>query len=333
MKKNPKKEKDDFFDYDNYIDNQKSHVIQNDKGINKSSVKSTGKNRQKPAKLVKATAEDVEKARHSSERIKTEGHESIENIKRMFDAALDEDIKELTEFSQEEITPAFPVSSPKGMKRKFYLIFGVIVTMLSIIGLIAAVDFTSDRIRAFADNTKQKNEFASFIYPIVICDPPPFNQTIKLRNDTIITAAVWDIILYDDKTKYTAEFDYIVVPEVDIEFHAEKLFGKGLAISHGSILGADLQFYYDEEIKSYRIPSNPKYFAYSPVIEDITRVGERYTLTVGYISPTPAWLTFNTDEVPEPVKYVEYVVSKRNNEYSLVAIQDSPLIGAGNSQL
>ena len=244
----------------------------------------------------------------------------------MFDDALDENKDEMAELVSPEPEIEMPVeSSGHDRKKKLYFVSGVIIMILAIIGLISAISFSVDKIKAFADNTQQKNEFAKFIYPIVICDPAPFDQTVKLRSDTVITAAIWDIILYEDKTKYESDFDYIIVPEVDIEQHAAKLFGSGLTIEHTSILNGDVQFYYEENIKSYRIPSNPKYFTYSPYIEDISRVGERYTLTVGYVSPTPAWLTLTSDDSPEPEKYVEYIVSKRGNDYTLVAIQESEL--------
>lgn len=291
----------------------------------------TDKKAEKPAaKAPKATAERAAKkpAEKSEklEKIKEEGKESIENIKRMFDDALDENKDEMAELVSPEPEIEMPVeSSGHDRKKKLYFVSGVMIIILAIIGLISTISFSVDKIKAFADNTQQKNEFAKFIYPIVICDPAPFDQTVKLRSDTVITAAIWDIILYEDKTKYESDFDYIIVPEVDIEQHAAKLFGSGLTIEHTSILNGDVQFYYEENIKSYRIPSNPKYFTYSPYIEDISRVGERYTLTVGYVSPTPAWLTLTSDDSPEPEKYVEYVVSKRGNDYTLVAIQESEL--------
>ena len=291
----------------------------------------TDKKAEKPAaKAPKANAERASKkpAEKSEklEKIKEEGKESIENIKRMFDDALDENKDEMAELVSPEPEIEMPVeSSGHDRKKKLYFVSGVIIMILAIIGLISTISFSVDKIKAFADNTQQKNEFAKFIYPIVICDPAPFDQTVKLRSDTVITAAIWDIILYEDKTKYESDFDYIIVPEVDIEQHAAKLFGSGLTIEHTSILNGDVQFYYEENIKSYRIPSNPKYFTYSPYIEDISRVGERYTLTVGYVSPTPAWLTLTSDDSPEPEKYVEYVVSKRGNDYTLVAIQESEL--------
>ena len=248
----------DIFDYDSYVKS-------------KDKKRTTGVSPKVPKKSSKSPdgKKSEIKARQEKKR-----DESIENIRRMFDDALDEKSGELAELTRAESEPEM------------------------------TVNFTATKFRAFADNTQQKTEFARFIYPIVICDPAPFDQTVKLRSDTMITAAIWDIILYEDKSKYDTDFDLIIVPELDVEQHATKLFGSGLSFKHQSIIGADIQFYYNEEIKSYRIPANPKYFTYSPYIEDITRVGESYTITVGYVSPTPAWLTLTGDEQPKPEKYV-----------------------------
>ena len=304
-------DKKDFFDYETYIKGEIGKVRRIDRRPR------PVKQAQKPPKLVPGDGAEKPKKKHQ------EREESIENIRRMFGEALDESHEELAEFSGEQAVPDMPESNPEGFRRKLYYLFGIVISILAIIGLVATVNFSIAKVKEFAENTQQKTEFARFVYPIVICDPAPFNQTVKLRSDTMITAAIWDIILYEDKSKYEADFDMIIVPELDVEQHATKLFGAGLSFEHQSILNATIEFYYDESIKSYRIPSNPKYFTYSPYIEEISRVGERYTLLVGYVSPTPAWLTLTSDEQPEPEKYVEYVVSKRGDEMTLVAIQAS----------
>jgi hypothetical protein len=310
----------DFFDYDSYI-------------------KAGGKKKKKKKHLLQSLTDGTAKKAEATKEAtpdssggdsKDDGKDSIESIRRMFDDALGEKKAEVAELSSGENEIEMPRKEIKGSKRHLYMIMGIVISILAFIGLISTISFSVDKIKAFADNTQQKTEFAKFIYPIVICDPAPFDQTVKLRSDTMLTAAIWDIILYEDKSKYESDFDYIIVPEVDVEQHATKLFGSGLSFSHESILGPDVSFYYEEDIKSYRIPSNPKYFTYSPYIEDITRVGERYTLTVGYVSPTPAWLTLTTDDTPSPEKYVDYVVSKRGNEYTLVAIHQSDKV-ADNS--
>ncbi|MGN0637642.1 MAG: hypothetical protein ACI4J0_04665 [Huintestinicola sp.] len=241
----------------------------------------------------------------------------------MLDSALDEDISEISEMS--ELEESSNEAAKPGNKSAFHFIVGLIFIILAAIGLISTVGFVSDKVRNIIDNTEQKNEFAKFIYPVVICDPPGFDATTKLKNETIISAAVWDIILYEDKSKYELDFDYLIVPEVDIEQHAAKLFGSGLTINHMTIASADISFYYDGEISSYRIPENPKFFTYSPYIESISKIGESYTLTVGYVSPTPAWLTLTSDEAPSPEKYVDYVVQKRGTSYTLVAIKQSEM--------
>lgn len=338
-------ENKDIFDYDSYVKSNKKNK-KKPQSKNTSDKKPTDKKpaEKKPAEKKapdkkpekqnnsaeeKKPAEQKtpasEKPKHKPERVK-DGKDSIETIKHIIDDALDENADELAELVSDEPEAEIPVRTEPGRgKRRLYLITGIIVILLALVGLYSTVNFSVIKIKEFADNTQQKNEFAKFIYPIVICDPAPFNQTVKLRSDTMITAAIWDIILYEDKSKYESDFDYIIVPELDVEQHATKLFGSGLSFTHESILGADIQFYYEEDIKSYRIPENPKYFTYSPYIEDISKVGESYTLTVGYVSPTPAWLTLTSDEAPEPEKYVEYVVSKRGSEYTLVAIQESDL--------
>ena len=298
MNNNDNKDKD-IFDYDSYV-------------------KSNGKKKKKPRPPKPAKEPTASEKKKPEKKL----DESIESIRKMFDDALDEQSEELAELTMAEPEPEMP-DLGKGGKRKGYLILGVLIIILAVIGLISTVSFTVDKIKAFADNTQQKTEFARFIYPVVICDPAPFGQSVKLRSDTVITAAIWDIILYEDKSKYDSDFDMIIVPELDVEQHAAKLFGTGLSIKHQSILGADVQFYYNEDIKSYRIPANPKYFTYSPYIEDITRVGESYTITVGYVSPTPAWLTLTGDETPKPEKYVNYIVQKRGDEYTLLGIQQS----------
>lgn len=304
-------EKKDLFDYDTYIQKNVGKIKNGTKSKKPEHIK------QKPARLVPAD-ETEDKPRKKQE------HDSIESIKKMFGEALDESKEELAEFTGEEPVPeAAPEANPEGIRRKLYYLFGIVISLLAIVGLVSTINFSIDAVKNFADNTQQKNEFAKFVYPIVICDPAPFDMTVRLRNDTLITAALWDIILYEDKSKYEADFDMIIVPEVDVEQHGTKLFGTGLSFEHESILGAGVQFYYDEEIKSYRVPANPKYFTYSPYIEEISRVGERYTVTVGYVSPTPAWLTLTSDDEPEPEKYVEYIVSKRGNEMTLVAIRQS----------
>ena len=153
----------------------------------------------------------------------------------MLDSAFDEDISEISEMTEMEEGDQ-PSDANSAKSKVFNFIVGVFVIIMSVIGIISTVGFISDKVHSIMDNTEQKNEFAKFIYPVVICDPPAFDQTTKLKNETIISASIWDIILYEDKSKYTMDFDYIIVPEVDVEQHAAKLFGSGLNLTHICLL-------------------------------------------------------------------------------------------------
>ncbi len=296
----------DIFDYDAYV--------------------KAGKRKKKKAKRnnLNQNAKQKSATISSNSTVKDEGKESIENIKRMFDNALDENANEVAELlpeTEDEVALEAKTSSdPVKIKRRLYLTFGLIITVLAIVGFFSTISFTADKIAEFTDNTKQKEEFAKYIYPVVICDPPPFDQNVNLRSDTIVTAAIWDIILYEDKSKYVADFDYISVPEVDVEQHAIKLFGSGLNIEHQSITSQESPFYYNPEESCYRIPLDPIFFTYSPVIDEIEKIGERYTLKVGYYPPTPACKKYSNDNEHTPEKFVEYIVTKRDDEYSIIGI-------------
>lgn len=262
---------------------------------------------------------DIHRKRSEAADAQAKKSEKNHELMEMLDSAFSEDVSEISEISEMEENSE---TASSGNKSVFYFVLGIIMIVLSIIGLSVSVGFIAGKIHSIMDNTAQKNDFERFIYPVVICDPPAFEQASKLRNETLISAAVWDIILYEDKSKYGADFDYIIVPAVDIEQHAAKLFGDGLKIEHHTIT-AEITFYYDEEINSYRIPENPKYFTYSPTIEEIKRNGDGYVLTVGYLSPTPAWLAQTTQEEPVPDKYVDYVLQKHGSEYILSSIKHS----------
>lgn len=207
----------------------------------------------------------------------------------------------------------------KKFNRRRYLITGIAVIILSVIGLISTVRFAADKISYVLNNTEQKNEMAKALYPLVICDPAPFDDVSKLSGDTVVSAACWEIILNYDTDVYTKDFDYITVPAADIEQAAADLFGEGLAVNHTSIINSDIQFYYNQEKQSYRIPYSPKYFSYSPVIEEISADGNLYTVEVGCLTPTPSWFAQYNDTELAPEKYVNYTLRKEQDSYIIVS--------------
>lgn len=247
-------------------------------------------------------------------------HENfIKQVSEAFEDALDEDVSELEEISHTSPTAAV-TAKPRSIHRTAYFTVGLICFIMAIIGFIFTVNFFVGVFQRIADNTKQKNEFAAFIYPIVLVDPAAFDTTAALPSEVMITAGIWDIIMYEDTDKYAADFDNLSVPAIDVEMHISKLFGNGLRVEHMSIDSHG--FYYNPGTNMYTVPSQPNYSSYSPYIENMTKVGESYTLRVGYLPPTPDWVRLQEDYVEQPVKYMDYVVSKSGDKLTLLMIKD-----------
>ena len=279
---------------------------------------------QKNVSVVVEKEQSVEKVTKKSKQNKKKAEKivPVESIKNALDSALDEDVAEIAEFSVTKNVDEILAKKKPSFKRNLYFVIGIAVSFMSLIGFIFSVYFCAGIVKDFAENTTQKEEFARFIYPIVIVDPSAYKSTDQLSSDAVISAAIWDIILYGDTSKYTTEYGNMTVPQLDVENHATSLFGSGLTFDHKTLGDTMLTFYYNAETKSYTIPVSPKYFPYSPSVESIKRDGDIYTLKVGYISPSPAWLVTDKKQKPKPAKYMEYVVSKKNNNYTLKAIND-----------
>jgi hypothetical protein len=242
------------------------------------------------------------------------------DLKKMLGSALSEDGSVIEEITAPDEAPEKVSKISEENRKRAVFVIGLIVLILAIVGIISTVAFANNLIHGFADNTEQKQEFEKFIYPVVICDPPPFDAAVKMRTETQLTAAIWDIIIFEDKSAFERDFDYIIVPELTVEQHAVKLFGSGIKPEHKSITNADISFYYNADAHTYRIPDSPRYFSYSPKIESITHTGSRYTLLVGYMSPTPAWYAVNGEENNEPEKYAEYVIEIAGGKMRIASI-------------
>lgn len=293
--------KSEFFDYDKYLTN-KAGGAEEEAGF-------AGKG------LI-----DARKLAKKAERKKNE-HDAAEAIKTAFGSALSEDVSEMAELSEE--TSELPIKKKNSFKRKIYFTIGIIVSLLSVVGFVFTVGFVANLVGNFADNTKQKNDFAKFIYPVVITDPATFETTDQLASDTVIASAIWDIILYGDTGKYPSQFGNMTVPQLDVELHATNLFGSGLTFAHKTIGDAVLAFYYAPETKSYIVPISPRYFPYSPLVENIKRTDDSYSLVVAYVAPSPEWLMTNDKKTLAIDKYMEYVVKRAGNHYTLTSIKEA----------
>lgn len=254
---------------------------------------------------------------------KKKADDPFDELKIVFDSALDEDVSEIEEFSSEPETTSEPIIR-KSFKRNSYLAIGVVVSVLALIGFVSSVLFVKGAAEGIANNTKQKEEFKSIVYPLVIIDSPEFDNINQLSPDSVINAAIWDILLHGDISKYEESYENITIPQADVELHATKLFGKNLTFKHRDVGDLSLTFYYNSETKSYTVPVTPEFFSYSPVIRNVAKNGDTYDVAVGYLAPAPSWVEERDKELATlPEKYVIVKLKKEDNGYIVVSCKET----------
>lgn len=215
---------------------------------------------------------------------------------------------EASEGQQEAFDPYAPVTK----NRKSFFVVGLLIIILAVVGLVtvirAAVGFVNDMV----NQTALKNEFASFLYPLVITDVPAFDSIDNIPPSVVVNSAIWQIIMKGDTEKYENDGTNMTVSEIDVESAAVTLFGYGVPIEHQTVRSGNNTFQYDESAKSYIVPLNPNYSSYWPRVSEISNVGETFTVTVEYMPPS-MYVAEGMDYELLPDKVMIYTISRTSS--------------------
>ncbi|MCL1903575.1 MAG: hypothetical protein FWF94_04075 [Oscillospiraceae bacterium] len=203
--------------------------------------------------------------------------------------------------------------------RKIYVTLSIFMIFFSIIGVVFSVFFVKGVVTDIVERRALKDEFALFIYPVVINDPPAFDSVDNLRPVTIITSAIWKIILTGDKSNYDTDMGVIYIPYADVEIAARSIFGTG-TLEHQTVSTHGIQFIYSDQNNNYEVPVNPTLFSNSPLITLVENIGETYTVTVDYIAPSPLRVAGIVQE-SEPIKTMIYTISRNSEKMTIDSIQ------------
>ncbi len=228
--------------------------------------------------------------------------------------------EELQEVSEKEI------ERPK----KFYLVFAVFIIVMSIIGIVSTVRFGIQTVEEIANQTSIKNEIALFLYPIVTVDPPEFSKTEEIPPSIVVESAIWRIILTGDTSNYEKLYNtYMYVPAVDVEFSIKSIYGGSAQIVHQTVGSTSTAFTYVESTNSYLVPISPRFTAYSPVVTEISSIGELYTVTVEYMPPTALAIEGIRLE-NATTKTMIYTLSKSRNSTVVHSLKNATDLGEAN---
>lgn len=258
-------------------------------------------------KKLKEITEDVEKERK----------EIDEQVKEMFDDALDEDSENLGVSEDEQESQTVNIS----LSQILTAIFGLVVLGFAIFGIVTAVIDYRAYVESRNDNSALINSLERLVLPLSAADVPSFENTSLLNQDVIITAACWDVILNPSST-YTAENGYYSISYFEIDSRIIKLFGSGLSYTHGTVGDEELSFEYDESTGMYSIPVSPRSMAYYPVVQDIEATDDGYTIQIAYYVPISEWVS--TDGTPE--KIMTCTVTSTGLSYTISSLQVSEIV-------
>ena len=211
---------------------------------------------------------------------------------------------------------------PHAMNRLAALV-GALILLFAAVGLVTTVVLTGNWIVAVAENQTEKDKFANFIYPLVMQDPPAFENVSKLKSSTILAAGAWNFIINADTSNYEKdEFGFMTVPQSDLEVYATKLFGEGLTFEHQSIGDSEFSFTYNSEDGTYNISDSVLFYTYVPRVTEIQRMDEQIHLRVEYLMPSMKLNASSKDE-EKVAKVMEYILEETQEDdgYKIVAVE------------
>lgn len=215
----------------------------------------------------------------------------------------------------------------KTRKRKYSAAvpIGGFFVLLAVIGLITVIVFGVRATENLIDNSKQKKEFENIILPVLMFDPVPFEDPNEMGDLALLRSSIWSAIIDNNEKYVIGDGNMVSVPKSDVDVACNKLFGSSVTLKHQSFEDYLSIYSFDEETQTYYVPVDATVL-YTPQVEEITRNGDVFELTVGYLAPDNQWMQNIRGETGEPVpsKYMIYEMKKVEGNYQLVGIKDPP---------
>lgn len=213
----------------------------------------------------------------------------------------------------------------KRLRRK---IIGGVFVVLALVGVGTLIAAAARGVASMLDDTDDREYYADLFYTVVALDPAPFDITEAPDDQLLLEAAIWATVRGENTDKYTHDANGMLqVPAVDVATYAKRMYGGNYEIKNATFTDVDLEFKYDITTNMYTLPLTSLVDTYYPKIVAITSSGGTKVLSVAYMS-TSSETFFGGDTADEqPVKYMEYVLTKQDGEYKLTAVR-TPVLSA-----
>lgn len=216
--------------------------------------------------------------------------------------------------------------------RKGSFALGLVIILLAVIGAGFLVNAGVGQIKKLTNNDKEKNEFASYLYPVVTLDVKPFDDITGADMKDLICASILSLLDDGENSPYDFEFvegdvSGMAIPQKTVEEAFKALFGTEVKPVHQSVECSTCIFTYQSQDQRYIIPVTGYDSAYVPEIVDINKTKEgSVELLTGYISYGDWGKSDAKYEAPEPSKYRKITLRNADKGYYISAIQNTEAV-------
>ncbi len=210
----------------------------------------------------------------------------------------------------------------KEKKKKAPFIAGLIVLCLAVVGLVNIIGAVAEKVAPANDETKEYEEYSSFLTWVVGVDPTPFSDVTKADKNELLNIALCTL-LQNDKT--TASYEVtergLKVPKADVEKQYVQMYGAETPIVHANVVGYGYEFTYDVGNEIYYVPITGVSPVFATRIESVKKTGGIIELRVGYIGVSSVEVAPNGELKPaSPDKYAAITLKKTDKGFNLISL-------------
>ncbi len=190
----------------------------------------------------------------------------------------------------------------------YKVVFACIMLALAIAGIIALFSALI-RTAAVMSNSPTNAKCKSYIAPVVMHDPPPFEDSSHLDANVKVATSIWrDIFQNGSSTYKERDADGLtLMPASDMQSGCAELFGPNTTTSTGEAISEQF-FSHTAGDEYFHIGTISNSDSLVPHIDSITENNENLNLAVSYLARDDKYFNAGEDktDTPSPVKRTVY---------------------------
>ena len=212
---------------------------------------------------------------------------------------------------------------------------GFLVSLLSIVGVIAIVMGVVGFIQKKTDDTALKEEMYYYLEPLLLYSPTAFDNAAEAEQDAFLNAAAYRVMLAENIRMLREGVEYpkypmdeerwaIAVPVAEVEESYAALFGKKAKLTHRTIEGSALE--YSEADECYYIPFTEQNSGYVFVIDSIKKTSSKYEVKVGFVPVTDVKYDEHGQSIypsaDQATHFQTYTLTREGDSYFVTSCKD-----------